>query len=198
MIDPITQYILNEDAKDTAKKVASAAGSTTKNVATSVGKAALNKAAKTSGYVASSFKAKLFPKRLSDARCHQLHDMALKYSQGQGQCNTAKAEYYTHLTHICNDGHKLQAVVDQLNKRVREPQELRDEAMRLKGRILEAKEKFEHAKQIVEEKCREEVEKSVETRSKEKMDTMKAKAKIKAKKATASGKHQTLKLTKKS
>jgi len=173
MIDSITQYILNEDVKETAKRAASATGSAAKQVGTAVSRQALNKTAKTSTYVANKLRSK-FPGKVTDDKCLELHNTQLKYGRGQGQCNAAKSEYYRHLTHICKDGFKLQGVLDQMNKRFRTPKGLRDEAMRLKERIMASKEELSNAKIVIDEKCREEMERSVKDKAEQKRKALKA------------------------
>jgi len=177
-IDPITQLILEADmqgARDTVNRVGSAMATGAKN-----------KAVKAGGYVASKYRAK-FGKKLTHDKCQQLHDLANKHSKGAGQCNGAKYEYYKHLTHICNDGFRLQDIFTQLNTKLMRPKTKKDkqaEAQRLKQRILSAKEQLTIAKGIVDEKCREEVEKSIYDRDKAQAAKARQKAKLKKQKET--------------
>lgn len=168
-IDPITQLILEADmqgARDTVNRVGSAMATGAKN-----------KAIKAGGYVASKYRAK-FNKGLKHEKCDQLHAIATKHQRAGGQCNGAKYEYYKHLTNICNDGFRLQSIFTDLNTKLMRPSTKKtnqEEAQRMKERILASKEQLELAKGLVEEKCREEVEKSIEDRAKK--QEVKAKAK---------------------
>jgi len=161
-IDPITQLILEADvdsARDTVNRVGAAAANQAKNKAIKAGK-----------YVASKYRAK-FGKKLEHDKCDQLRTIAAKHNRAGGQCNTAKHEYYKHLTHICDDGFRLQAIFTELNTKLMRPKTKaarQEEAKRLKDRILSSKQSLETAKQIMDDKCREEAEKSIEDRAKAK------------------------------
>ena len=173
-IDPITQLILEADvqgARDAANRVGSAMATGAKN-----------KAIKAGGYVASKYTAK-FGKKLTHAKCQQLHDIALKHQKAGGRCNGAKFEYYKQLTFICNDGHRLQTIFTHLNTKLMRPKTKKakqEEAQRMKTRILGAKEKLQIAKELIDKKCRDEAERSLEDRAK-KQERAKAKAKAAAK-----------------
>jgi len=173
-IDPITQLILEADmqgARDAAGRVGSA-----------VATGAKNKAIKAGGYVASKYRAK-FSKKLTHDKCQQLHDIANKHQKSGGQCSGAKFEYYKQLTHICNDGHRLQTIFTHMNTKLMRPKTKKakqEEAQRMKQRILAAKEKLEIAKDLIDKKCRAEAERSLEDRAKKQELKAKAAAKRKA------------------
>jgi len=178
-LDPITQYILEVDA-DAARATVNRVGSAAANQAK-------NKAIKAGGYVASKYRAK-FGKQLTHDKCQQLHDIGHKHSKQPGQCSGAKADYYKHLTHICNDGFRLQAIFTQLNTKLMRPKTKaakQAEAQRIKQRILAAKDKLNISKELVSDKCREEAEKALYDRDKEQAAKVRAKAKAKKLKAKA-------------
>jgi len=165
-IDPITQYILHEDAKQTAKAAAVKSGQVAKRVGNIAATQVKNKAAKTSRYVATKVKKK-FGKQLSNEKCRQLHDITSRHLRGQGSCSASKAEYYKRLTLICDDGFKLQALMSDLNTKLMRPstkKETKAEMQRLKQRILGHKEKMAISKKIVEKNCSEEAERAVDAR----------------------------------
>jgi len=166
-IDLVTQYILDEDAKQTAKAAAIKSGQVAKRVGKIAGKQVANKTAKASRYVATNAKKK-FGKQLTNEKCQKLHNISLKYSRGQGSCNGAKSEYYKRLTMICNDGFKLQALMTQLNTKLMKPstkKATKAEMERLKQRVLGHKEKISIAKTIMTEKCSEETERTIDARA---------------------------------
>lgn len=154
IIDPITQYILEQDEPDNK----------------SLAKRATLKTAKAAGYVASNFRAK-FAKKMKEGKCKQLEVLSTNHARRGGSCNTAKSTYYKHLTSICKNGFKLQMLLDEINKTFIKPgtkKELRSEAQRIKIRILEGKEKMEITKKLVDEKCKAEVEKNIDAKTKKK------------------------------
>lgn len=159
-IDPITQYILEADvqgARDTVNRVGSAMAAGTRN-----------KAAKVGNYVASTYRAKVY-KGLAHDKCTQLQDIANKFGRAGGKCNGAKFEYYKILTRICTDGHKLQDLLYNLNKRFARSKTKaawKEEADLVKNRLLSAKEKLTQTKALMDEVCRDEIEQSIEDRAK--------------------------------
>ena len=153
MIDPITQYILEQDDKPDNSSFA---------------RRATLKTAKAATYVATDLKSRL-TKKTKVGKCKYLELIAIKFGRRGGQCNEAKHEYYKRLLSICKNGFKLKVLVDDsLRKTFIKPstrKQLKAESEKTRNKILADKEGLEISKKLVGEKCKAKAEKLIKKRS---------------------------------
>ena len=158
-IDPITQYILEQEPEPTNTQ-------RMKNIAKRAGISAIKPAAR----VVRTVKRRIFDDKVH-ADCMKLKSMAVKYGRGDGQCNGAKHQYYSVLARLCHAAYELQDAVEKRDTGFKTPsgkREAQNKAEELRQKVLDLKEKIENTRAYMEEACTQEIEDKVKDRMAEK------------------------------